>query len=276
MAAAFQETNRSILSWGTFSRAAHISRLFRRPLQFPDIRVPGFEYVRGRHLAQDLRDHPHRADVFTDDSLHVPVSHIFHPLLYQTVSYHSVSYHIILVMIQLEVPFAVNLRPEACEFLSVEDLFQGGEMRRPGHVLILDRFGELALVLAVHVFSGLDAPGLFVPGVELDPRDRGSSEEIAEVVRPPARACDLFRLELRRRDLGFLGGMYPKLDPYPVKRCVWVDVLLPLFVAFFVDDRLIRGLLPAELERAPALLSIQSPIFSHWMSNLRLVLRARP
>ena len=79
-------------------------------------------------------------------------------------------------------------------------------MRRPGHVLILDCFGELALVLAVHVFSGLDAPGLFVPGVELDLRDRGSSEEIAEVVRPPARACDLFRLELRRRDLDSLVG----------------------------------------------------------------------
>ena len=56
--------------------------------------------------------------------------------------------------------------------------------------------------------------------------------------------------------------MYPKLDPYPVKRCVWVDVLLPLFVAFFVDDRLIRGLLPAELERAPALLSINRPFFA--------------
>ena len=143
-------------------------------------------------------------------------------------------------------------------------------MRRPGHVLILDCFGELALVLAVHVFSGLDAPGLFVPGVELDPRDRGSSEEIAEVVRPPARACDLFRLELRRRDLGFLGGMYPKLDPYPVKRCVWVDVLLPLFVAFFVDDRLIRGLLPAELERAPAL--FVDPIAHFFALDVKLAL----
>ena len=61
-----------------------------------------------------------------------------------------------------------------------------------------------------------------------------------------------------------------KFDPYPVKRSVWVDVLLPLFVAFFVDDRLIRGLLPAELERAPAL--FVDPIAHFFALDVKLAL----
>ena len=40
-------------------------------------------------------------------------------------------------MIQLEVPFAVNLRPEACEFLSVEDLFKAAKCAALGTYLSL-------------------------------------------------------------------------------------------------------------------------------------------
>ena len=65
-------------------------------------------------------------------------------------------------------------------------------MRRPRYKIVFDCFGELPLVLAVHVFAGLDAPGFLVPCVELDPRDRGSPKEVAEVVRPSSRTCDLF------------------------------------------------------------------------------------
>ena len=57
-------------------------------------------------------------------------------------------------------------------------------MRRPRYKIVFDCFGELPLVLAVHVFARLDAPRFLVPCVELDPRDRGSPEEVAEVVRP--------------------------------------------------------------------------------------------
>ena len=47
--------------------------------------------------------------------------------------------------------------------------------------------------------------------------------------------------------------MDPEFDADPIKRRVGVHVLLPLFVAFFVDYRLIGGLFPTKFERAPAL-----------------------
>ena len=49
-------------------------------------------------------------------------------------------------------------------------------MRRPRYKIVFDCFGELPLVLAVHVFAGLDAPGFLVRvssltlGTEVAPR----------------------------------------------------------------------------------------------------------